>query len=470
MSDSNKEGALVPLESVARALAEGRTTSRALVERCLARIFEDNVAAGHPFLQVRADAARAEADLADRMRAQGVLPSRFLGVPVSVKDLYDVAGEVTAAGSKVLADAPPAKTDATVVARLRRAGFIVIGRTNMTEFAFSGLGLNPHHGTPLSPWDRANGRIAGGSSSGAAVSVAEGMALAGLGTDTGGSCRIPAAFCGIVGYKPTVGRLSGSGILPLSTSLDSAGPLAPTVACCAALAGVMADGEAPAELSGRAWGQGDALRLRIGVPQAVVLEDMDATVAEVFDAALVALSKAGAQIVETPMAPFAGIPDILAGGGPVAAEAYAWHRGLIARHRDAYDPRVIGRIERGAALLAADYIDQMMLRRLLIAAFSREAAEFDLLAFPTVPTIPPALGPLAGDDAVYGAVNLLALRNSTTINLADGCAISLPIHRPGAAPVGLTLAMAGGQDARLLTRAAAIELSLAKWRESPVPG
>ncbi|WP_114965005.1 amidase [Alkalilacustris brevis] len=462
MVQTTEAGIPVSLEDAARALAEGRTTSRALVEQCLDRIVSGNAAAGHPFLQLREDAARAEADLADRMRAQGMVPSRFLGVPVSVKDLFDITGEVTAAGSRVLADTPPATDDATTIARLRRAGFIVIGRTNMTEFAFSGLGLNPHHGTPLSPWDRATGRIAGGSSSGGAVSVAEGMALAALGTDTGGSCRIPAAFCGITGYKPTVGRLPSEGVVPLSQSLDSAGPLAPTVACCAALASIMAGGEAPAMRP--ALEPEGQLRLRIGVPQAMVLDDMDATVAEVFEGVLAALSKAGAQIVETPMASFTSIPDILAGGGPVAAEAHAWHRGLIERHRAAYDPRVVGRIERGAGLLAADYIDQMALRRRLIDAFSAEADEFDLLAFPTVSMVPPALAPLEEDDALYGATNLLVLRNSTTINLADGCAISVPVHRSGEAPVGLTLAMAGGADSRLLQRAAAVEAVLDAWR------
>ncbi len=463
VSRAAQEETAARLETLAIALANEEVTSRALVEKCLSRIENPDGEGSRAFLKLFARQARAQAELADQMRLSGMLPSRFLGIPISVKDLFDLEGDITTAGSRVLQSAAPAGADALAIARLRRAGFILIGRTNMTEFAFSGLGLNPHYGTPLAPWDRDNGRIPGGSSSGAAVSVADGMAHAAIGTDTGGSCRIPAAFCGIVGYKPTVGTIPADGIVPLSHTLDSAGPLAAGVSCCATLHALMATGEAPAPPGG---GAGDVAGLRIGVPQTVVLVDMDETVARDFDAALVALSDAGAYVVETPMEPFGRIAEINSKGGFAAAEAYAWHQEMMARDETAYDPRVSSRIARGASQSAADYIALLAARRRLITDFEAEASGFDLLAFPTVPTIPPLLAPLEADDALYANINLLMLRNSTTLNMVDGCAVSLPVHVPGAAPVGLTLAAARGDDSRLLRWALAVERVMENHRRA----
>ncbi|MFN7305814.1 MAG: amidase family protein, partial [Acetobacteraceae bacterium] len=229
----------------ATALAAGRTTSAALVEEALARIADPAGEGRRAFMVVHGDTARATASAMDALRKAGRAPSPYAGIPISVKDLYDEAGITSRSGSVVLQGAAPAKLDAPTVQRLRRAGFVVIGRTNMVEFAFSGLGVNPHYGTPKSPWDRATGRLPGGSSSGAVVAVADGMGWVGLGTDTGGSCRIPAALCGVVGWKPTAKRVPITGILPLSPSLDSAGPLARSVADCALIDGFMAGEEAP---------------------------------------------------------------------------------------------------------------------------------------------------------------------------------------------------------------------------------
>ena len=195
------------LDQLADDLEAGRTTAAALVAACLARIDDPNGEGTRAFLHVMRKEAASAAEGIDKLRAAGAAPSRYAGIPVSIKDLFDIKGQVTRAGSKVLDDAAPAAADAIAVARLKQAGFIVIGRTNMTEFAFSGIGINPHYGTPRNAWDRATGRVPGGSSSGAAVSVTDGMAHMGLGTDTGGSCRIPAAFNGIVGYKPTAARV-----------------------------------------------------------------------------------------------------------------------------------------------------------------------------------------------------------------------------------------------------------------------
>src|SRR5499433_1343969 len=296
--------------------------SRGLVEQCLARITDKSGEGSRAFLKIHAEPALAAADFYDRVRARGEASCPFAGVPVSVKDLFDIAGDVTTAGSVVLKDASPAETDAPAVARLRAAGFIPIGRTNMTEFAFSGLGINPHYGTPLNPHDRPAARIPGGSSSGAAVSVTDGMALGALGTDTGGSCRIPAALCGIVGFKPTAHRVPTAGAFPLSTSLDSIGPLAATVACCAALDAVLA-GEPAVELASF-----PLAGLRMAVPQTMVLEGVEPVVARAFESALAALRKAGARIVDIPLRELAELPQINAKGGLAAAESYAIHRSL----------------------------------------------------------------------------------------------------------------------------------------------
>ncbi|MFC7397061.1 amidase [Chelatococcus sp. GCM10030263] len=435
-------------------LATGRTTSRQLVEECLARIADPAGEGARAFLKVNAEGARAAAEAMDLLRAANAAPSPFAGIPISVKDLFDVAGEVTTAGSRVLAGNPPAERDAAAIARLRRAGFVLIGRTNMTEFAYSGLGLNPHHDTPRSPWHRDEARVPGGSSSGAAVSVADGMAHAAIGTDTGGSCRIPAAFTGLVGYKPTARRVPLDGVVPLAPTLDSVGPLARSVACCASLDAVMA-GEplvdaAPVSLDG----------LRLVVPTTVALDDLEPVIAAAFSAALERLSAAGARVEERAFPEFAEIAGINAKGGFPAAESHAWHRALLETGAAAYDPRVASRIRRGASQSAADYIALVEARRSLVDRATARLAGIDALVMPTVVMLPPRIADLADDDA-FTRANLLVLRNPTLINMIDGCAISLPIAAEGDAPVGLTLAGPAGADRRLLAIAAAAEALLA---------
>jgi aspartyl-tRNA(Asn)/glutamyl-tRNA(Gln) amidotransferase subunit A len=333
------------------------------------------------------------------------------------------------------------------------AGFIPVGRVNMTEFAFSGLGINPHYGTPASPWDRAARRIPGGSSSGTAVAVADGMAAAGLGTDTGGSCRIPAAFCGIVGYKPTARRVPITGVLPLAPSLDSVGPLAPSVACCAEIDAILA-GETPATpVPARLDG------LRFAVPENMVLDNMDDTVAAAFDQALSTLSAAGARIEKTRFADFAELPSVNAKGGLAASEAYAWHRHLLATRGSGYDPRIRVRIARGEHMSAADYIDVLNARTRLIASFDRATAPYDCLLMPTVPIIAPRIADLE-DERAYNTINMLVLRNTALGNFFDRCAISVPCHRAGDAPVGLMLVGETMADPRLFSIATAVEAAL----------
>ena len=445
------------IEQLAQALAEGSTTSRALIEASLSRIADPDGEGRRTFIKVHAERARAMADAADLLRKHGRGAGRYAGIPVALKDLFDIAGEATPAGSVVLADAPAATAHAPVVSRLLDAGFIPLGRVNMTEFAFSGLGINPHYGTPASPWDRASRRIPGGSSSGSAVAVADAMAAAGLGTDTGGSCRIPAAFCGIVGYKPTARRIPLAGVLPLAPSLDSVGPLAPSVACCAVidaiLAGAPAAPPAPARLDG----------LRLAVPRNMVLDGIDETVAAAFERALSRLAAAGARIERTRFAEFDELPAVSAGGGFAAAEGYAWHRRLLATQGARYDPRIRVRVARGERISAADFIDLLQARARLIGSFDRATAGFDCVVMPTVPIIAPQIAEL-DDERVYNSVNMLVLRNTSLGNFFDRCAISLPCHRPGEAPVGLMLMGETMGDARLFGIASAVEAVVGEGR------
>jgi aspartyl-tRNA(Asn)/glutamyl-tRNA(Gln) amidotransferase subunit A len=438
------------IENLAQSLADGRTTSRALVEEALARIADPAGEGARTFVKVHAAQAQAAADAVDRARRVGLGVGRYAGIPVALKDLFDIAGEPTPAGSKVLADAPPAAENAPVVQRMLNAGFISIGRANMTEFAFSGLGINPHYGTPSSPWDRQAARIPGGSSSGTAVAVADGMAAAGLGTDTGGSCRIPAAFCGVVGYKPTARRVPIAGVSPLAPSLDSVGPIAPTVACCAAIDAILAGGDpavpVPVPLAG----------LRIAVPENVVLDGMDETIAAAFDRALSVLSAAGAHIARVTFRAFDAIAAVNAKGGFAASEAYAWHRALLAAKGSGYDPRIRVRIQRGDSMSAADYLDLVAARTRIVAEFDRATLDFDCVAMPTVPIVAPRIDSL-DDERQYNRVNMLVLRNTALGNFLDRCAIGIPCHRPGDAPAGLMLMGETMGDARLFRIAAAVE-------------
>jgi aspartyl-tRNA(Asn)/glutamyl-tRNA(Gln) amidotransferase subunit A len=438
------------LATLADDLETGRTTARMLVEECLARIADPSGEGARAFIHVDREGAMVAAEAIDRLRKAKAAPSRYAGIPVSIKDLFDIRGQVTRAGSRALDDSAPAESDAPVVARLRRAGFIVIGRTNMTEFAYSGIGINPHYGTPKSTWRRDVGYVPGGSSSGAAVSVADGMAHGALGTDTGGSCRIPAAYNGIVGFKPTQRRVPREGGVPLSTTLDSFGPLARTVDCCAVLDAVLADEPVQPLLPRPIKG------MRLAVPTTVALDELDDEVSRSFERALNALSRQGALIERIAVPEFLDVGVMNTKGGFAAAESFAWHRYLIVSHGDVYDPRVSLRIMRGEAISAADYIDLLEARKSLIARATVRLAPYDALAMPTAANAPPRISDLA-DDKAFARANTLSLRNCTLINMIDGCGISLPCHREGEAPVGLMLAASGGSDRRIFELAAAVE-------------
>ena len=432
-------------------LAAGRTTSRRLVDEALARIEDPSGEGVRTYTKTYAAAARAAAAAADGLRELGQRGLPLAGLPISIKDLFDVAGEVTLAGSTALADRPAATEDAPIVRRLRAAGAVIVGKTNMVEFAYSGLGLNPHYGTPGNPFDRA--RVPGGSSSGAGVSVADGMAAAAIGTDTGGSVRIPAAFCGLAGFKPTQSRITRAGAVPLSTSLDSIGPLAASVACCALIDAVMA-GEEPAPLADL-----PLAGLRFAVPTRLVLEDLAPVVAGAFDRALKRLADKGARLVEVPMEVLARVPEINSLGGIAGPEAFAWHRALLARSGSLYDPRVRTRLEASAGVPAADYIAALELRAARIAEFDRETLAYDAVLTPTIAVPPPRQDEVA-EEADYARRNMQVLRNTTIFNLLDRCALTLPIQAPGELPVGLMLVGERGGDRRLLAIGQTVETAL----------
>jgi aspartyl-tRNA(Asn)/glutamyl-tRNA(Gln) amidotransferase subunit A len=441
------------LAELAGDLENGRTSARKIVDSCLERIADASGEGQRTFIHVDAEAAIEAAEAMDRLREIKAAPSPFAGIPVSIKDLFDIRGQVTRAGSRALEDSDPAEADAAVVARLRGAGFVVIGRTNMTEFAYSGIGINPHFGTPKSVWRRDVGHVPGGSSSGAAVSVADRMAHGALGTDTGGSCRIPAAYNGIVGFKPTQRRVPLAGGVPLSSTLDSFGPLARTVSCCAVLDAVLA-GEAIVPLRPR-----PIRGMRLAVPTTVALDELDDDVARTFERALETLSRQGALIERIAVPEFLDVGVMNTKGGFAAAESYAWHRYLIASKGGIYDPRVSMRIQRGEAISAADYIDLVEARKSLIARATARLAPYDALVMPTTANTPPRIADLA-DDKAFTSANLLSLRNCTLINMIDGCAISLPCHREGEVPVGLMLASSGGADRRIFELAAGMEAAI----------
>ena len=442
------------VEALSRDLAAGRTSSRELVEQALARIADPAGEGARAFMKVYAQAARADAEHSDRLRKAGIVRSAVDGLPVSVKDLFDVAGDVTRAGSRVLAGAEAAAADAPAVAALRAAGAVIVGRTNMVEFAFGAVGLNPHYGTPKNPYDRKTGRVPGGSSSGAAVAVADGMCAMGLGSDTRGSIRQPAALCGVAGFKPTARRVSRQGAFPLSYTLDSIGPLANTVACCAAYDAVLAGETVPALTALPVKG------LRLLVPRSSALEDLDAPVAKAFEASLSALSRAGAAITEQKVPAFDRQGDYFRNGGFAAAEAYAIHRRWAARSAE-YDPRVAKRVVLGKDIAGWEYVELGLLREAYIGEIGALMAPFDAFLLPTAPCVAPTIAEANDSDEAYFRWNSRILRNTGLVNFLDGCAATLPCQAPGEAPAGLMVSGVAMADRHVLAAARAVEGVLA---------
>lgn len=409
--------------------------------------------AAHVFIARFDDDALAAARAADARLARGEPQPPLAGLPVSVKDLYDIAGRTTLAGSVLRQGCAPALQDAVAVARLRSAGAAIVGSTNMTEFAFSGVGINPHHGTPRNPADARVARIPGGSSSGAAVSVALGLAVAGLGSDTAGSIRIPAALCGLVGFKNTQRRTPLQGAFPLSFTLDTVCAMTRCVDDSLRVDAVLAG--APLLPPAR-----DVRALRLALPQTLLLDALEPAVASAFDRALRRLAAAGATIVELPLAELAEIAHINAPGGFSPVEAYAVHRETLRRQRERFDPRVAARIALGEGVSAADYIVMQQRRRDWIERVEQRLQGFDAIVCPTVPIVAPPIAELVASDEAFFKANGRLLRNTFVANFLDGCAFTLPCHAAGELPVGLMLTAPGGHDATLAAAALAVEATL----------
>jgi len=428
-------------------------SSRERLEAALARIDDPKGEGARACLTVYREQAKAAAEAADARAKAGISLGPLDGAIVSIKDLFDVAGEVTRAGSKVVAeDDKPAECDAPIVRRLRAGGAVIVAKTNMTEFAFSGVGINPHYGTPGNPADRA--RIPGGSSSGAAVAAADGMCEIAIGTDTGGSTRIPGALCGMVGFKPSRQRVPTAGAFPLSQSMDSIGPIARSVADCAKADAVMAgeDYVVPEPLP--------LANLRIGLAQGMVMEKLDETVGKRFSDAVNCLERAEVRLSGEYLPLLDDMASVNSRGGIQPAEAFTVHRARLDTRGDALDQNVRARLERARNVSAADYITMVNERAALIAAMDARLADIDVLVMPTTPIVAPTIAEMAPPDD-FARKNAMLLRNTSIWNFFDCCAISLPLPREGGLPTGLMLVVRNGHDRRLFRIAAAVEKLLA---------
>ncbi|UCH41846.1 MAG: amidase [Gammaproteobacteria bacterium] len=449
---------MLGLRQLSADLREGRTTATELVEQALerTRLSKSVFTTINPGLVSLAYSI-------DRARKKSQELPPLAGIPIALKDLFNVRNEVTLAGSVVRKHYAEAEADdASVVAPLRNAGLLFFGRTNMSEFAFSGIGRNPHYGTPLSIWDRDTGRLPGGSSSGSAVAVAEGIVAAALGSDTAGSCRIPAAFNGIVGVKPSYGRMSLRGVYPLSPTLDAPGPLAVDVDSCYILDQLMC-GRAGPDSRLPLLQPADLESLKIVVPDARVMTDLDLEVKTAFDNALGKIEAAGAEILQAPMPVLDHCDDFFIERPLVVYEVWQHHRAMLEQHLDEYDPFVGQRISAGAQISESEQQRRYRERDEIVAEFNRRFAQLDAdaLLYPTVACVPPAMTETENEDNAR-RVNLRCLRNTATVNYFDGCAISLPCHAAGNAPVGLMLSAKNGDDERLYQIAAATEAELAQ--------
>lgn len=441
------------LTDLSRKLCSGKLTSTALVQDCFARLDACGPQADRIFLKTYPERANAMAGWLDDGRDKDIPLPQFAGIPVAIKDLFDVKGEVTRAGSRVLDEEPPAAEDAEIVRRLRRAGMVIVGKTNMTEFAYSGLGVNAHFGTPLNPHDTEVDRLPGGSSSGAAVAVARGIVPVAIGTDTGGSCRIPAAFCGIVGFKPTSTRVPRTGAVPLSETLDCIGPFANDVSSVAVMDSILSGGEGEDVDSFPEGG------LRLGVLEGYVTDEIDEGVAKAYQAMLTRLSQRGVRLTPLSIPQISELPQINAKGGYVGADAYAWHRKYLETRGDFYDPWVRGRFEAGQSQTVDEYIHLASLRANLRGTVAEKHALFDAIILPTVQIVPPRLSDLE-DPEVSRKTNLLCLRNTAVGNFLDLPAISVPCHDAGDLPVGAMLMGMTGDDRRLLAIARGLEQAI----------
>lgn len=447
---------MTSLRTLSEMLKNADITSSELVKDALERAKLSN----DVFIQLNQGVLSLAESIDRATKKREVVPA-LAGIPIALKDLFNVRNQPTLAGSVALKHiARPEPEDADVIAPLREAGLLFLGRTNMSEFAFSGIGKNPHYGTPLSIWDRKTGRLPGGSSSGSAVSVAEGIVVASLGSDTAGSCRIPAAFNGVVGVKPSYGRMSLKGIYPLSPTMDAPGPIAADVDSCYILDQLMSGNMSPADslpkLSVR-----EPHTLRFVIPEARVLDDLDSEVQSAFDRALDYLRQAGAKITTVKMPVIDVSIELFYSKAIVLYEVYHHHKALLEQYGDEYDPFVQQRMLAGSAISDDEQKDRYRARAEVVQLFNEQFRQLnaDALLYPTTPCIAPAISETDDPDNA-ARVNLRCLRNTVTANYYDGCSISLPCHSKGEAPVGLMISSMNGEDENLYSVAMAVERAL----------
>lgn len=446
------------LIGTAEAVRSGAASASALMQTSI------GVARGEScrsaFVRTFYDSAQAQADVINAQRAAGLPLPALAGLSVSIKDLFDVAGWPSTAASHAMLPAKPATQDCPAVARLRQAGAAFIAHCNMSEFAFSGVGINPHYGTPSNPATLKldpSPRIPGGSTSGGAVSVAAGAAWATLGSDTGGSIRIPAALQGLVGFKNTQRLVPNDGCIPLSQSLDTTCAITLSVRDAVLLHEILANRKV--DLTHR-----PLHARRFAVAKELMQNDMDATVGAAFERSLALLRAAGAKIEVVSLALLLELSSLLARGSLPAAESWTWHRQRLSEREHDYDPRVARRIRLGEKMSAADYIDVINGRQDWIARMQAALQGFDGVLSPTVPMVAPESAPLIASEEAFLATNSLLLRNTSAVNMLDGCAISLPCHQAVEMPVGLMLWSGGGNDDTILDTALQIEICLAPHR------
>ena len=437
--------------TLGRAIAAGELDPVAFVEALLERI---EAQTSPVFLAVTRDRAIKEAQAARDRARSGQMLSALDGVPIAWKDLIDMEAERTTAASDLFRAAPASPSDAPIVANAAAAGMVSLGKLNLTEFAYSGIGLNPHYGTPLNPRSNDGPRSPGGSSSGSGAAVADNLAPIAIGTDTGGSVRIPAAFNGVTGYKTSEGRINATGVFALSKTLDTVGPLAQTVEDC-----ILADAVMQGTVGGTI-NRADPKALRIFVPETVVLNALEPAVSANFDASLERLAAAGVSITRGPLPEFAEAAQLAAEIGTItAAEAYVEHAQRVdGPDRDRIDHRVVARIDMGKAMSAAGLL---RLQRARATAMTSLAARLDgaLLAMPTTPLVAPLIPPLEADDALFHQINLLTLRNTAIGNFLNLPGVAIPNGTGDAGmPTSFLLSASGGEDDRLLGAAWALEM------------
>jgi aspartyl-tRNA(Asn)/glutamyl-tRNA(Gln) amidotransferase subunit A len=440
---------------VGRLIARGRLDPVEVAEFFLGRIERDR---DNPsFIVVTRKRALEEAEASRKRHREGRAAGPLDGAPIAWKDLVDMAGERTTVGSALYAESPAKEKDAPIVTNLAAAGMVALGKTNLSEFAFSALGLNPHFGTPRNPRDPATPRVAGGSSSGAAVAVAGGLAPCAIGSDTGGSIRAPASFCGIVGFKTSEGRIDKQGVFPLSRTLDTIGPLAHTVEDCVlidmALRGQSSTSVRPINLSG----------VEFVVPDSTGLDDAEPAVASNLYEVMKRLAAAGAKVKSKAIRSITAMRSLSAQfGSMVAIEAYAEHRAIL-ESPDArrMDQRVVRRAM-GGRVSERDATNFQRGREELIAALTDEL-KGAILVLPSTPMTAPAIGPLERDDELFRVTNLRAIHYTFLGNLFRMCGLALPSGTDAKGlPTGVQFLAPSGEDERLLSIGLSMESALSR--------